>query len=53
MLVRPSDSYKYYLPKVCVVAYLDERYFFELAFSCIKSSKISEISLVGPKLSHN
>ena len=46
MLAHPIDPYKYYLRKVQVATYMDDACLFEHAFSCVRSSKFSKISLV-------
>lgn len=51
MLSCPSDLYKYYLPKVYVVTYLNDVYLLEPAIPRVWSSRIYEISLVDPNSS--
>ena len=47
MLDRPSNPYKYYLPKVHVVNYQDEACLFELVFSLVRGFKFLENLLIG------
>ena len=53
MLARLSNLYKYYLPRVHVITYLDDACLSELVFTHVRSSKILEIFVVGPNSSQN
>ena len=47
MLARPSDPYKYYLPKIHIVTYMDDACLLDLAFSRVRSLKNYETFLGG------
>ena len=53
MIAYLSDSYKYYLPKVYVITFLDDVYLSEITFARINTFKISKISPVGHNSSQN
>lgn len=47
MHAYPSNAYKYYLPRICVVAYLIVAYLLEFIFLLVGCSKYLENPLVG------